>query len=114
MTTREFAAIAERLDCLADEMRDVAKMLASNKAGTTIGPHVSMLDLTARRVSQILRRHLPYADNAMHLAGELESWRDIWRGWAELPSNQQIDAIRAVCLLYASRFIASRAQELRT
>lgn len=113
MTTREFAAIAERIDQLADEMREVSRLLASNKSYVPVRAHVSMLDCTARRVSQILRKHLPYADNAMHLAGELESWRDIWRGWAEIPANRQIDAIRAVCLSYAAAFISSRAQELR-
>jgi hypothetical protein len=108
------AAVAEQLSKLADEMARVADVLRANRSRTPAHPHLSGVERSAGLVSLTLRSVLANSDDAMHLAGEIDSWRDTWRERCYMPPSADADWRLAEGMGYASRFVEAKAQELRS
>jgi len=92
-TTRKQAAIAERLDRLADQMRDTAIVIGGNRSVTPARPHI--------------------IGAARHAAAEIDGVVETLREWSDAQPNRRLDAIRASSLAVMARFVAANAQELR-
>ncbi len=112
-TTRKQAAIAERLDRLADQMRDTAIVIGGNRSVTPARPHIISAARTARRCSLMLRGSMAESDRAMHAAAEIDGVVETLREWADALPDRRLDAIRANSLAVMARFVAANAQELR-
>jgi len=113
MTTRQAAAIAEKLDALADEMRATADVVRSGLSRVPDSPHLISLARSARIAALMLRANMAMSDRAMHLAGELFGVSHRLREWVEFAPCRYIDDMRAETLLAVAGFVAARAQELR-
>lgn len=114
MTTRKHAAIAERLDRLADQMRETAIVIGGNRSSVPARPHILGAARTARLCSLMLRGNLAESDRAMHAAAEIDGVVKTLREWADTQPNRRLDAIRASSLAVMARFVAANAQELRS
>ena len=112
MTTRQAAAIAEKLDALADEMRATADVVRSGLSRVPDSPHLISLARSARIAALMLRAHMAGSDRAMHLAGELIGAWESLREWADFVPCAHVDAMRADNLIAIAGFIAARAQEI--
>jgi len=113
MTTRTVAAVAERLDRLADQMRETAIVIGSNRSVTPARPHIISAARTARRCSLKLRGSMADSDRAMHVASQIDGVVETLREWADTQPNSRLDAIRANSLAVMARFVEANAQELR-
>ena len=113
MTTRAIAAVAERLDRLADQMRETAAVIGGNRSVTPARPHILGAARTARRCSLMLRGNLAESDRSMHAADQIDGTSETLREWADTQPNRRLDAIRAHSLMVMARFVAANAQELR-
>ena len=113
MTTRKYAAIAERLDRLADQMRETAIAIGGNRSVTPARPHIIGAARTARRCSLMLRGNMANSDRSMHVASQIDGVVETLREWADAQPNRRLDAIRANSLAVMARFVAAKAQELR-
>jgi len=114
MTTRTIAAVAERLDRLADQMRETAIVIGGNRSVTPARPHIIGTARTARRCSLMLRGNLAEADRAIHVAGQLDSAVETLNEWADTQPDRRLDAIRSHSLGAMARFIEANAEELRS
>ena len=114
MTTRTVAAVAERLDRLADQMRETAIAIGGNRSVTPARPHIIGAARTARRCSLMLRGSMAESDRAMHAAAEIDGVVETLREWADAQPDRRLDAIRASSLAVMARFVAANAQELRS
>lgn len=114
MTTRKIAAVAERLDRLADQMRDTAIVIGGNRSVTPARPHIIGAARTARRCSLMLRGGMAESDRAMHVASQIDGVVETLREWADTQPNRRLDAIRAHSLMVMERFVAANAQEMRS
>lgn len=108
------AAVAEQMSRLAEEMARVASVLRANRSRIPSHPHLSGLGRSAEMVSLTLRSALVNSDDAIHLAGEIDSWRETWRERCYMPPSVDADCRLAEGMGYASRFVAAKAQELRS
>lgn len=113
MTTRTIAAVAERLDLLAAQMRDTAIVIGGNRSVTPARPHIIGTALEARRCASLLRYEYASSDRARHVAGEIAWAVESLREWADAQPDWALDAIRAHSLSVMARFVAANAQELR-
>ena len=114
MTTRTVAAVAERLDRLADQMRDTDAVIGGNRSVTPARPHIIGAARTARRCSLMLRGSMSWSDRAMHTANQIDGVVETLREWADAQPNRRLDAIRASSLAVMARFVSANAQELRS
>lgn len=114
MTTRAIAAVAERLDRLADQMRETAIVIGGNRSVTPAMPHILGTARTARRCSLMLRGGMAESDRAMHVASQIDGVVETLREWADTQPNRRLDAIRASRLAAMARFVAANAQGLRS
>ena len=114
MTTRKYAAIAERLDRLADQMRETSIVIGGNRSVTPARPHIIGAARTARRCSLMLRGSMAESDRAMHVASQIDGVVETLREWADAQPNRRLDAIRASSLAVMARFVSANAQELRS
>ncbi len=113
MTTRTVAAVAERLDRLADQMSETAIVIGGNRSVTPARPHIIGAARTARRCSLMLRVSMADSDRAMHVASQIDGVVETLREWADTQPNRRLDAIRANSCSVMARFVAANAQELR-
>lgn len=114
MTTRMHAAIAEKLDQVADEMRAASDVIRARSSRTPEKPHLVALARSARVAALMLRAHMPDSDRAMHLAGELIGVGCGLREWADYAPCASVDRMRAENLRAVAGFVSARAQELRS
>jgi len=114
MTTRNVAKIAERMSALSDEMVRVSSVLVSNRSRIPAQPHLSGLEREAKIVANILRGNFPLSDGALNLAENIDSWCETWREWRDLPTNNSVDASLSVGMEVGARFVAHRADMLRS
>jgi len=113
MTTRTVAAVADRLDRLADQMRETAIVIGGNRSVTPARPHIISTEQAARDLALMLRRNLAESDRALYVAGQIDGAVKTLREWADTQPNRRLDAIRASSLAVMARFVAANAQELR-
>ena len=113
MTTRTIAAVAERLDRLADQMRETAIVIGGNRSSVPARPHILGTARTARRCSLMLRGNMAESDRAMHVASQIDGVVKTLREWADTQPDRRLDAIRASSLAAMARFVSDNAQELR-
>lgn len=114
MTTRMHAAIAEKLDQVADEMRAASDVIRARSSRTPEKPHLVALSRSARVAALMLRANMPDSDRAMHLAGELIGVGCGLLEWADYAPCASVDKMRAENLQAVAWFVAARAQEIRT
>ncbi len=80
MTTRKYAAIAERLDRLADQMRETAIVIGGNRSVTPARPHIIGAARTDRRCSLMLRGNMANSDRSMHVASQIDGAEERCQG----------------------------------
>ncbi len=114
MTTRKYAAIAERLDRLADQMRDTAIVIGGNRSVTPARPHIIGAARTAKDLALMLRRNLAESDRALYVANQIDCAVETLREWADTQPDRRLDSIRANSLAVMARFVSANAQELRS
>lgn len=114
MTNRKCAAIAERLDLLAEQMRETAVVIGGNRSATPARPHIVSTAIAARERSLMLRGRLAESDRAIHVAGQLDSAVETLNEWADTQPDRRLDAIRAHSLCAMARFVEANARELRS
>ena len=113
MTTRTVAAVAERLDRLAGQMRETAIVIGGNRSVVPARPHILGAARTARRCSLMLSGSMAESDRAMHVASQIDGVVETLREWADTQPDRRLDPIRASSLEAMARFVSDNAQELR-